>query len=148
MLNNRATISFKQLQQFENVRSASSEFENNPLTDNNITIFLKNNYRIISDRSILGQAISLEHRFDMSAPSYSWILAYPSMKNNDDSKGDFTQVIRQSNESSPICFDVFFENLKQICGPDVFNFLLMRHQLPQYMISVEPAESNRQRPFS
>ena len=138
MFNAHDTISFKRLEAYENVRSVSSEAERDPLTDNNVTIFLKNDYRIISDRSILGQAISLDHRFEMSAPSYYWILTYPSVKKDDDSKGDCTQLIRQSNESRPISLEAFFENLRRICGSDVYDFLLQRHQFPQYIISIEP----------
>lgn len=126
------------IEKLDNVESAGSNVDENPLRDANLTIFLKNNYRLISTKSMLLQTIELEpfnidldEELDESActfkaeiyralGSYSYTGNYLSSPDN--------KIYQEKNGvKTNLSLEEFSSKLHHILGSAIFDFLKERH---------------------
>jgi hypothetical protein len=119
---------YEDINKLKGVKSAFSEFNASPLHDANITIFFMNGYRLVSRKSILGQTIELQpfnnKLLSSDSPGYAaYIVQRGFAESNPDNK-----IIEQRNgNDNNIDLENFAQNVSNIIGKDVFDFLTQRH---------------------
>lgn len=120
--------SFKEIQALENVKSAGSDTDKNPLFDESVTLFLENGYRLISTKSLLGQTLELEP-FDenvKSQPTYKAEIYHDIDILPNKPKNRIFEV--KNGISKDISIDEFIMEVTPILGSDVSEFLKQRHE--------------------
>ncbi len=119
---------YEKIEKLSDVKHAGSEYNKDPLLDECVTIFLKSGYRIISTKSLLGQALELDpfpQNNNNPQPSYKVEIYYKldTIENPEDS---FVKL--QHNEKKRIDLNSFLEDVSKIVSPDVLDFLKARHE--------------------
>lgn len=137
-------FTFKDLDALEGVKSATSDNEKNPMRDSDLTIFLKNGYRVISKISALGQTLELspfkEKLIESFAPSFTAQIYNPTpfYQKPDD---QFFKIVDENE--TPIEMGSFMEELEKIIGQQVKDFLQLRHESLNF--SVTPTQRRQYR---
>jgi hypothetical protein len=133
-------ISYEDIKNMPGVKNAFSEFNANPLRDENITIFFNNGYRLISAKSPLGQSIELEP-FDKKLSKTT--SSYKAMFYQNRSKTETTQNATFTENDISINANDFSIKLNEIVGAQIFSFLSERHQTVEFFSATNLGKRRR-----
>jgi ApbE superfamily uncharacterized protein (UPF0280 family) len=123
---------FDDIEKLDNVKSVGSEEQTSPLQDSDVTLFLKNQYRVITTKSVLGESITIESTDKSSVLAYramainSIATAYAGITSN---KPKVTQTYekRAREQYEKISKEEFGNAVHALVGPAVWDYLQSRH---------------------
>lgn len=116
----------------KHIDSMGSDTETNYYDDYSVTIFLKNGYRIISNKEVLGSSLSIEYFNEKPPPEntseaniYSEVFndVLPNMQSTPAKY--YTQNANGKNKA--LSKEEFLNSVDTIVPSEVFNFLQKRH---------------------
>jgi len=111
-----------------NITDIGSEYQNNPLTDPEITIFFTNGYRLINMTSVLGQSIEFVPINSKNGDLYLYtaIIAFSIDEHSTNTlEPMFTQ--KNNHGTEQITKEEFNEKLINIAGPEIYELLKARN---------------------
>lgn len=139
---------FESLETIDGVESVDSEYNQHPLFDDEITIFFKSGYRLISSKSLLGQTIELTP-FNDELENAPTLVAqiYHDIGLGFSAKNDIYQL--QNGKQETIDVAEFSKSITQIIGNEIMNFLKERHKsIPFKSLNVPDLRSALKKGFS
>lgn len=127
------------IEKLAGVKCAGSDREESALHDPSLTIFLTNGYRLISEKSMLGQSIELEafnKAVDKSAPAFKAEI-YHSLGGSYESP-DNNIYQEQNGVQTKISLETFISEVHNIIGQEIFDFLKERHSSVPFRVVQGP----------
>lgn len=131
---------FQEIEKLAGVESAGSDVNENPLHDESVTIYLKNGYRLISTKSLLGQTIELDpfsDTLDSSTPSFKAEL-YHKIETpfHYQPKNEIYKL--HNNLRRRISLEKFIEQVNAIISQELNEFLKQRHESVPFRVIHPP----------
>lgn len=122
------SYNFDTIKSIPGVLSAGSDRSVSPIADPSVTIFLENDYRLISTKNILGQSLSLD-RYNDDTEAFEPVYQAKIFHENNllpSKPADSFQEFSQEGEVN-LSQNEFVEKLTAITGTDLLQFLQQRH---------------------
>lgn len=122
-------ITYDELKKIDGVTAASSETRNNPLTDQEVTIFLESGTRVISSITLYGQGLEASTLNDDGEPTRRLFAEiYHDIGNKKFHTPENKYGLEENEQIQALTQDEFIDEFRQIVGPDLLAFLSARHE--------------------
>lgn len=126
---------FADIEKLEGVDIADSNLNNSPLLDPNVTLLLKNGYKVISAKSLVGQSIEL---LNSEVTYIAYVYHALNIDGSATLQPDNAFYKLENGTKTDISFLEFQQVLGDVVGEQVMGFLSQRHESIPFLITVAP----------